>query len=100
MWNLLAGGNINAIYRPSTSTGTVTNGSYAYDEDASPWSTAATVSQSGSAVAGTPDNNTVVWSGFPVISKGNMSSILLQVIYSYGVNPNATASYFLPPSLS
>lgn len=80
MWNLQPRGAGSTVYRPTTSSGTATNPGYAYDVDAYPWATKAVKAQSGSAVAGTPDNISIIYSGFATLAKSAFSSINLSIV--------------------
>ena len=87
MWNLLALGASSVRYKPTASSGTITNPTYAYDADESPWATYANVSYTGSSVAGTPDNNIVDFTTFGTLNKANFSSLTLSYVYDFTITP-------------
>lgn len=87
MWNLLALGTSSVQYKPTASSGTITNPTYAYDVDENPWSTYANVSYTGSSVAGTTDNNIVDFTTFGTLAKANFSGVLPTVVIDLNLIP-------------
>ena len=81
MWGNLAQVDSSTTYRPSATTGVITNATSAYDTDAPPWTTYAEKALvTGSAVAGTQDTDTVTYTTFPALSKVSFTTCSLQVV--------------------
>lgn len=94
MWNLISQGTQAATYRPSATTGTITNPTFAYDLEFYPWATKATTSKVGSSVAGTPDTTSYVFHTFPTLAKSAFSlAILRTAIDVSSTTPYVTGSY-------
>ena len=87
MWNLICQGTQSTVYRPTASSGTVTDPTKAYDVDTYPWSTSSTQTNTGSAVAGTTDNLSVSFTTFPTLAKTAFSTAILQIVVSATVTP-------------
>ena len=83
MWSSFQAGQPTTVYRPTNSTGTITNPTLGYDTDAYPWLTSADRALvTGSAAPGTVDTATVQFDTFASLLKSNFSSCTLQIVYS------------------
>ena len=87
MWNLICQGTQSTVYRPTASSGTVTDPTKAYDVDTYHWSTSSTQTNTGSAVSGTTDNLSVSFTTFPTLAKTAFSTAILQIVVSATVTP-------------
>lgn len=85
MFNLLSQGITSMTFKSTTASGTMTDPNKAYDVEEYPFSTFGTTGYTGSAVAGTADNNVAIFSGFDTLSKANFSSAILQIYINHNL---------------